>query len=161
MQENKHYIKLPYIGKISCITKIRLLSIAKKYCKDIHVTLVFTPLKIGSYFSPKDRVPQHLRSHVIYEFICLGCNAKYIGLTTRHLETRVREHLSDDRGVTAIAQHLRQSEKCKKLCTPTCFKVIDYSPTTAKLKIKEALHIVAEKPELNAQVRHENLLLFT
>ena len=44
-------------------------------------------------FSVKDPVPFDLRSRVVYKFLCAGCNASYIGETSRHLSTRVREHL--------------------------------------------------------------------
>ena len=40
-----------------------------------------------------DSVPQGLCSPVVYNFSCAGCNASYIGETTRHLCTRSREHL--------------------------------------------------------------------
>ena len=48
-------------------------------------------------FSVKDSVPQGLRSRVVYKFSCAGCNASYIGETTRHLRTRAREHLLSDK----------------------------------------------------------------
>ena len=45
-------------------------------------------------FSVKEPVPFDLRSRVVYKFLCAGCKACYIGETSRHLSTRVREHLS-------------------------------------------------------------------
>ena len=39
----------------------------------------------------KDRLPVHNSSMVVYSFVC-GCSANYVGRTTRHLSTRIREH---------------------------------------------------------------------
>ena len=44
-------------------------------------------------FSPKDFVPDSLKSHVVYQFSCASCEARYIGETNRHFNTRVNEHL--------------------------------------------------------------------
>ena len=37
-------------------------------------------------------MPENLRNHVIYEFQCPGCKAKYIGKTDRCLGLRLDEH---------------------------------------------------------------------
>ena len=159
--ENIKYSKLPYIGKTSYIVKEKVRHLSTTFCKNITVQLVFSSFKIGSYFSYKDMVPPLFKSRVIYEFVCLGCNAKYIGLTTRHLGTRIAEHLNIEKNASTIATHLKQNIECGKLCNKECFKYIDFGETEAHLRIKEALHIMKEKPVLNIQVRHENVLLFT
>ena len=41
----------------------------------------------------KDKVPKFLRSGIVYLFKCRCCFASYVGQTTRHLHTRVSEHL--------------------------------------------------------------------
>ena len=41
----------------------------------------------------KDPIPKFLKSFVVYKFVCPGCNACYIGGTTRHLSTSIKEHL--------------------------------------------------------------------
>ena len=46
---------------------------------------------------PDAHVPFHLRSRVVYQFTCAGCNACYVGETFRHISTRIREHLGRDR----------------------------------------------------------------
>ena len=47
--------------------------------------------------SVKDPVPDGLRSRVVYKFTCAGCNACYVGETTRHFFTCARERLASDR----------------------------------------------------------------
>ena len=54
---------------------------------------VFASFKIGKLFSVKDPIPGRLRSRVVYTFACAGCNACYVGETTRHFAKSVREHL--------------------------------------------------------------------
>ena len=81
-----------------------------------------------------------------------------IGETNRHLSTRVREHLATDKA-SHIFKHLHSNCRCKSMTSSECFKIIDFAETTFQLKIKEALHIVWDKPNLNQQVKHVNLKL--
>ena len=88
-----HFYKLPYVGQFSKIVQTKLRKLLKRYCKaDLDVKLVFSTFKLRNMFSVKDLVPQSLRSRVVYKFLCAGCNASYIGETTRHICARVREH---------------------------------------------------------------------
>ena len=103
-------------------------------------------------------VPVELRSNVVYKFTCVSCNSCYVGETSRHLSTRIREHLNRDR-TSHIFQHLQQSEGCRSCCSAECFKVIDHATTKFQVKIKEALHISWEQPSLNKQLYHVNLTL--
>ena len=91
----------------------------------------------------KDPIPDGLHSHVVYKFACAGCNACYVGETTRHFSTRMREHLVSDRA-SHIFKHLENSEHCRTLCSVDCFHILDHAPTTFQFKIKEAFHIQGE-----------------
>ena len=64
----------------------------KRYCNDLDIKLVFSCFKIGNLFGVKDPIPGGLPSRVVYKFACAGCNACYVGETTRHFSTRLREH---------------------------------------------------------------------
>ena len=105
-----------------------------------------------------NKLPRELRSRVIYKFTCACCNACYIGETGRHFSTRVREHLSSDKS-SHIFKHLLSSERCRQSCSTDCFEILDSAPTKFQLKLKEAMHINWEKPNLNQQVHHVNLTL--
>ena len=109
-------------------------------------------------FSVKDLVPFDLRSRVVYKFLCAGCNACYIGETSRHLSTRVREHLSRDRN-SHVYQHLQQSQACRCLANKNCFSIVDCVPNKLLLMLKEAMHIKWENPTLNKQLKHADLTL--
>ena len=109
-------------------------------------------------FSVKDSVPQGLRSRVVYKFSCAGCNASYIGETTRHLCTRIREHLLSDKS-SHVYRHLQSSRACHDSCATECFTILDSAASKFQIKIKEALHIKWENPILNQQLRHLDLSL--
>ena len=89
---NYDLLKDRRIGDVS-INKIWVRQFAKRYCKNIDIKLVF----LGNMFGVKDPIPRGLRTYVVYKFLCAGCNACYVGETSRHLSTRVSERLVSDR----------------------------------------------------------------
>ena len=136
-----------------------MVKIVENLCKeDIRIKLIFTPFKINTFFSSKDSVISALKSNLVYNFSCAGCNACYIGETERHLSTRINEHLHTDKK-SHIYKHLQESERCKELANADCFSILDYSNTTYQRKIKEALYIKWRKPSLNKQVKSYNITL--
>ena len=90
--------------------------------------------------------------HVLFINFCVKAE------TTRHFNTRVREHLETDRA-SHIFKHLESSLACRSACSRDNFAIIDQASSRFALKIKEALHIFWDKPTLNAQVKHVNLKL--
>ena len=94
---NCHVYKLPYIGFYSSYTRKKISSIINKYCKDLNVKVIFSPFKLCNIFSPKDFIPDSLKSCVVYKFTCAGFGARYVGETNRHFYTRVNEHLFRDK----------------------------------------------------------------
>ena len=153
-----HYYKLPYIGSFSKVAQNKIRLLAKRFCNNLDIKLVFTSFKISKLFNVKDSCPDGLRSRVVYKFSCAGCNACYIGETRRHFSTRVREHLSSDRN-SHIYKHLHSSQSCLNVCSGDCFSILDSASTPFQLKIKEAIHIEWEKPSLNKQLQHLNVTL--
>ena len=96
---------------------------------------------------------------VVYKFICKSCDVVYIGETRRHLSTRVRVHLRSDKS-SHVNLHINRNQECKARSDESCFTIIDSDRSRFKLKIKEGIHISAQKPSLNAQLTHEALTLF-
>ena len=88
-------------------------------------------------FSPKDFVPDSLKSRVVYQLTCASCGARYIGEINirhiRHFNTRVNEHLFRDKN-SHIFKHLSASKGCKDKCDISCFKIIDHASTYSQLK---------------------------
>ena len=62
------------------------------------------------------------------ENLILGHILGYIGGTTRHLSTRIKEHLETDKK-SHIFAHLVNNETCKALSTENCFEIIDSAAT--------------------------------
>ena len=111
----------PHIRQpLSLLAQRKIKIIAKKYCTGLDIRLAFTSYKLSNMFSVKDSIPNALRSQVVYKFTCAGRHACYVGETTRHFGTRVREHLSSDHN-SHIYKHLQAFESCKNLCSFNCF----------------------------------------
>ena len=115
--------------------------------------------KIKSRLPTKSKNPSHLKSYVVYRYICPICNDSYVGETTRHFETRRYEHLNTDKAST-VYKHTHQNNKCAGKSSGENFSVIDKANTQFSLKIKQAIHINKYKPTLiNKQKTHVALTL--
>ena len=99
----------------------------------------FSSFEVGNRFGMKDPIPRGLRTCEVHKFLYAGCNACYVGETSRHLSTRVREHLVSYRTSHSF-RHLPNSQQCCILCSDECFSILDHASATLPLKIKEAIH---------------------
>ena len=108
--------------------------------KDLNIKIVFTSFIIKYLFSFKDRTPDALKSLVVYQFTCAGCNSRYIGETSRHFSTRIKEHTMSDKN-SHVFKHFFESPSYKSLYTPSCFIILDTAINPIDLKLKEALYI--------------------
>ena len=157
-ENNTRFFKLPFIGQYSRITEVKLRLLFKRFCKtDLNIKLVFTSFELNNMFSFKDRSPDALKSLVVYQFTCAGCNSRYIGETSRHFSTGIKEHTMCDKN-SHIFKHFSESPSCKILYTPSCFTILDIAKNPIDLKLKEALQN-KNKPNLNKQVHHFNTFL--
>ena len=118
------YFKLPYVGHFSVLTQKKVRHLIKRYCNNL-----------DNLFGVKDPIPGGLRSRVVYKFACAGCNDCYVGETTRHFSTRVREHLVSDKA-SHIFKHRENSEHCRAWCSVDCFHILDHAPTMFQLREK-------------------------
>ena len=155
--ESKYFV-LPYIGDYSTYTKNRIIKLHKKFCKlDQSIRLIFSTTKIKNYFSTKDALPKCFKSHVVYQFNCVGCNSCYVGRTCQHLTTRMEYHLSNAK--SSIFQHIHKSVQCKPDNVTDSFKVLANGKSQYELAVKEGLYINWVKPDLNKQKKHEIITL--
>ena len=156
--KNTYYFKLPYIGDVSDKTSVKIKSLTKLFCKDLNIKLSFETCKIGSFLSTKSKSPSNLQSRVIYYFECKSCNSNYVGMTTRHCDVRIDEHLKKDKA-SHIFKHIDNNSNCKELNNKSSFKIIDKANNKYSLGLKEALHIKWIKPTINLQKKSINLTL--
>ena len=105
--------------------------------------------------SLKPKVERNLNSNVTYKMNCSGCDSSYVGMTSRHLITRLKEHFLPD-GV--MTKHFKT---CQTSLDPfTCGKILaKTNRNVLYLSILEALHIREEKPNLNVKDEFKGRLL--
>ena len=83
---------------------------SEKYASEIkktgvQVKIIFTLRKLKTVTpSLKPPIEKALRSKVVYQFNCSRCEACYVGATSRHLQTRFKEHIQRKNGV--VYKHL-------------------------------------------------------
>ena len=131
-----HCYKLPYIGNLLHDIKDKLLKFYKKFCKqNFNVKLVFNSFKIKEYFLYKGRIPNDLKSFLVYKFTCNSCSYSYIGKTFRHFKTRIEEHIIKD-NKSYIFKHLNSTTTCYESYNSLCFKIIDKANSKFDLKLK-------------------------
>ena len=105
--------------------------------------------------SLKPVIEKNYTSNVIYEIRCPGCDFGYVGMSSRHLITRIKEHF---RPTGVITKHL---QTCGGSMDPfTCAQIIDKtSRNIVYLSILEALHIREIKPSLNSKDEFKGRIL--
>ncbi len=87
------------------------------YARSLHkssapCTIIMTLRKLKTTMSSlKPPVEKHLRSGVVYKIDCASCQAAYVGQTSRHLLTRIKEHRKPS---SAVGKHIKW---CKTRCT--------------------------------------------
>ena len=147
-------IVMPYFGKPSLILMKKLKTIFRKF--EIDVGFGFKVKKLLSYFKIKDSTPDLLMSKVIYQFQC-PCDEdqSYIGKTKRHLNVRIREHITIPN--SAIYNH---SSSCH--CKPSAdnFKILSKGNSEFEINIKEALLIKQLTPKLNTKLANDGSSYF-
>ena len=164
-------ICLPFLGKQSLELKSRMQKYVSKYFPQCKIQVIFKcNNRFQSFLSFKDKVPNNLRSHLLYKYTCNSCNAIYIGKTRRHYLVRVFEHLGislrthnkftfnpDNKSNSAILSHIN----CQK-CVGDIenFKIIGSATNDFHLKIKESLLIRKNKPKMNGADQSVPLELF-
>lgn len=125
--------RVPYIRDQYSYFARSLNKINSSLPRDVRIIPVYDTKKSLNMLPNKDPVPTGLASNVVYKFQCEHCEMCYIGETTRHLVTRIKEHIGGKPNPTEIFTHGHSTSEA-------AFKVIGRSQYT---KIAEALHIRA------------------
>ena len=137
----KHRLFIFYRGKAS-----------ENFAKDIKKAnapcrIIFKLRKLKTVLpSLKPPTDKMLKSHVVYQIKCTGCNASYVGQTTRHITTRLSEHRSRK---GPVKDHFI---KCEKDIDNDCVKILDSTTKSdSYLLTLEALWIRDIKPLINTK----------
>ena len=129
---------LEYRGLDSDVLMRKVRAISSK------VSVVFLTRKLKSVISNlKGRFPDKLKSRTIYKLNCSSCYACYVGMSSRHLKTRLGEHLKEN---APVKQHLVECNvnDFSSSILASCFNL-------TKLAILEALFIEKLKPSINSK----------
>ena len=149
-----HNLILPYYGSLSDRFSSRFRKLCKRY--NLNVRVVFKPFKVQSYFSLKSRVPDLLRSCVIYKYSCLvDPNIAYIGKTKRHLIKRIQEH-----GSVQDSSILSHRASCNCPFSPSNFSILRSCNSEFDLSYCEALYIKKYNPSLNRTISNHGSSVF-
>ena len=100
--------------------------------------------------SLKQKVDKVVTSNLIYKFKCPNCQVSYVGMTTRHLCTRVNEHRNYKGEQAVIRSHTQECMgRDPTVDDFTILKTVQGD--TLYLSVREALFIRENKPELNTR----------
>lgn len=153
--ELKYFVKLPYFGMLSQRFAKRLSKLVFSQF-NVKISPIYSTFKVGRIFQIKDKTPLPLCSNVVYQFTCsCDTSTSYIGMTSRHLITRVREHLDlgDLNPKSAIKDHIYNCKSCSiTKHSINSFRILRQCNNDYDAKIHEALLIKRLKPKLNIQL---------
>ena len=150
----KRFIVLPYVSRKCESFGNKLKHLVEKTFSDVDMNVAFeTPKTIGSYFPFKNNIKsKNSEALVVYKLTCKTCNASYIGKTERILSLRVDEHRKS--ADSACNQHEANNEG--HFIDYEGIEIVDRATTDFKLKVKELLHILKQKPILNKQLNSQS-----
>ena len=152
------YFCLPFTGSHSLQFRTQITRLCNAAYPHLNIRFVFrSSTRISSFFPFKDKVPKFLRSGVVHLFKCRCCSASYVGQTTRHLHTRISEHL----GITPITGKPTSSPVMSSIFSHLNttgysanfhdFKIHSSCYHSCELMIHKSLLISKLKPSLNVQ----------
>lgn len=162
------FICLPYLGKMSLVTRTKLCNIVRKNLPQCDLKVIFkSNCRLSGFFKYKDKVEKALLSKVVYKFTCGCCNASYIGETKRHFKVRACEHMGlspltgkvsqSQSKTTAVFEHLAF---CNHRPSLDDFSILASAGSKFILELKESLLIMRDNPTLNKNITSAPLYLF-
>ena len=163
------YFCLPFTGSYSLQIRTQITRLCRAAYPHLNIRFVFrSSTRISSFFPFKDRIPKFLRSGVVYLFKCRCCSASYVhvGQTTRHLHTRVCDHLgispitgkpSSRPVMSSIFSHLKTTGHTANFDD---FEILSSCSDDRELMIHESLLISKLKPTLTSRAAQFHLTFF-
>ena len=88
------WIKILYFGdKGDQLLKSLKTKLKHYFTEEVKFRIIQSTQKLSFYTNMKDEIPKLMKSYVVYQFNCPGCNDSYIGKTERNLCTRAENML--------------------------------------------------------------------
>lgn len=153
-------LKVPFVGPASYKFQNQMTALLKSTL-DVDVRPVFTSFKTSTYFSLKCPTPFPYKSNVVYQFTCLSDQTvSYIGETTRHLKTRVNEHLKTHKEKSQVWVHVQKCPTCKHAdLSVKHFKILKSCRGWMETAISESIFINSIQPTLNKKIGTEGKVI--
>ena len=139
--------------------------ITRYLTKEVGFNITQSTQKLCFYTNIEDKINKLMKSYVVYQFCCPGCNSKYIGKTKQNLCVRLEEHATNDG--SSVFNHICDCANYQYIKNLYCIEnksfdaytyninsiqestnIIDLSTNWNTLLKKEALHLKLEKPVL-------------
>ena len=116
--------------------------------------VIFTLKKLKTVLTQmKPQIPRMLRSGNVYQIDCPGCNARYVGQTVRHLQTRFGEHINKKR---LVKTHI--TTQCKVELKDEHIQILGRENKSEHLlTLKDFIRDV--KPQLNTKEEYRSKTL--
>ena len=103
----------------------------------VNIRIIFkSVVKLSKLSRLKSRFAIHNESNVVYKVNCKDCPAFYVGMTTRQLCQRLREHKCKDS--SALYRHNEDTGHAIDFENPV---ILDKDIMKTRLLIKESIHI--------------------
>ena len=138
------------------------------FTEEVKFRIIPSTHKLSCYTNMKDQIPKLMKSYVVYQFNCPGCNDSYIGKTEHNLCTRTEEHACNDEG-SMIYNHIKNCNYYSHIFSvnndsfdkalfsinsvQSNTKTIDFALDWNILLIKEALLIKQKILKLNSSLK--------
>ena len=166
------WIKIPYLGdQGDNLLKSLKAKLKHHFTKAVKFRIIQSTQKLSFYTNMKDETPKLMKSYIVYQFNCPGCNDRYIGKTECNLCTRTEEHACSDEG-KVIYDHIKNCSYYSYIENLFRFdndsfhkalfsihsvwsntKIIESAFDWNILLIKEALLIKQKMPKLNNSLK--------
>ena len=136
-ERQKLYLSLPYAGPVSLKLRRQLKRMYSAVFPCVELIIIFKPAsKLSKLCKLKSCYPLLSKSNVIYKVNCASCSDFYVGLTTRRLEQRLKEHSSCEH--SALLKHHVQTGHTIDYTSP---EIVAQDVCKTRLFIKESLKI--------------------
>ena len=152
------YLKIPFVGPDSYNIKKEISKLVSRHYPQVSLRVILhNNNTIGKMFPFKDRVPEMLRSLIVYKYSCSECAAVYIGQTKRHFDHRICEHRglkfrsglpSERPPFSSIREHALNDDH---VLYRSSFTVLARANNEYDLSLMEKLLINKYNPSLNRQ----------
>jgi len=152
------YLVLPFVNNKVIDYGKRLRNFIESNFADLELKVVFVaPLEMRNLFKFKDKVTDKFKqSLVVYRINCSNCKSFYIGKTERILGNRLKEHSRKPTAKTPNPNApYKHSVETGHIINYEDIEIIDRADSNFKLCIKETLHIIESKPDLNTLCKNE------